>query len=215
MIRNRKNLSKNIFSLITKLPFFKIENLKLVGISTHYLRTILTRYTKRGELIRLKKGVYTSKIFIEETKKEGNYSAFLEFLANEIYSPSYLSLDYILYQENILTEIPVNFTLITKNKTAFFSNVLGSFFYHKIKDELFCGFEIIRESDFIILKATRAKALFDFLYLRKNLLVNKKAIKELRLNLNNFSKSDIEEFKKYLEIEGSKKMKEVSNELFK
>jgi len=208
MIRN-ESLAKKIFSLATKLPFFKVENFKVAGISPHYLRIILARYAKKGNLIRLKKGVYTSKIFIEEAKKENNYSVFLEFLANEIYSPSYLSLDYILYQENILTEIPVNFTLITKNKTVSFSNPLGNFFYHKIKDDLFFGFKTKKENSFIIKKATKAKALFDFLYLRKREIINKEAFKELRLNLSELSPEDKEELKRYIKKEGSEKMREI------
>jgi len=118
-------------------------------------------------------------------------------------------LDYVLYGHNILTDIPKNFTSVTKNKTAIFRNKLGVYFYHKIKDELFCGFEIIKEGDFTILKATKAKALFDYLYLRKNIVANKEAFNELRLNLENLTEKDREEFEKYVKIDGSKKMKEI------
>ena len=61
------------------------------------------------------------------------------------------------------------------------------------------------------MKATRAKALFDFLYLRKNLLLDEKAVKELRLNLDNINAGDMRELKRYINLEGSGKMKNIFN----
>ena len=211
-MRNEKKSGK-IRNLIEKLPVFSLQNLKILNLGEEYLRIFLSRETKSGRLIRLKKGLYTSKKFIDKAKSENRYSRFLEFLACSIYEPAYLSLDYVLYENNLLTEMPVNFTLMTKNKTAIFSNNLGNFVYHKIKDELFFGFETIEEGDFLIYKATKAKALFDFLYLRKNLLINKEAIEELRINVEELSARDKKELKKYIEKEGSKVMKKVYSSL--
>ncbi|PIV63597.1 MAG: hypothetical protein CO162_02575 [bacterium (Candidatus Ratteibacteria) CG_4_9_14_3_um_filter_41_21] len=204
--------SVKIISLVKELPYFKIENLKMLDIRENYLRIALSRLSKRKEIIRLKKGNYTAKNFVEKIKKENSFSSFLEFLATKIYSPSYLSLDYVLYENNILTEIPKNFTLITKNKTATFSNNLGIFIYHKIKDELFLGFDTQKIDNFLIYKSSPAKALFDFLYLRKKIVLNKEMLKELRLNLENFKEKA--EFKKYVDLEGSRKMKEIFSLLF-
>ena len=208
MMRNEKKSSK-VRNLIEKLPVFSLGNLKILNLSEEYLRIFLSRETKTGRVIRLKKGLYTSKIFVEKMKNKSRYSDFLEFIAGKIYEPSYLSLDYVLYENNLLTEMPVNFTLITKNKTAVFSNELGNFIYHKIKDELFFGFKIIEKEDFFIYKATPAKALFDFLYLRKNLLVNKKAIEALRINTEELNSKDKKELKKYIEKEDSEAMKRI------
>jgi len=206
-------LSKRVVNLAKSLPYFGVENLKITGLAPHYLRVLLNRKTKKGEFIRIKRGLYTTKEFLEKIKTKNNYSLFLESLATEIYSPSYLSLEYVLYLNNILTEVPVNFTLVAKNKTINFSNKLGNFIYHKIKNNLFLGFGIIKDREFLVYRATKAKALFDFLYLRKNLLVNKEAIKELRLNLEEFSPKDKGEFKKYIKLEGSAKMKKIYDEL--
>lgn len=208
-MRNKESLNLKVLLLVEKLPCFSLENLKILDIKNAYLRIILSRCEKNGEFIRLKKGLYTSKNFINNIKIKDRYSDFLEFLSNQIYYPSYLSLDYILYQYNILTEVPVNFTLITKNKTATFSNKLGNFIYHKIKDNLFTGFKITKNNNLIIYKATKIKALFDFLYLRKNLLIDKKSIKELRLNLDDIILKEKKEFKKYVDLEGSKVMQRV------
>lgn len=191
-----------------------IKSLKNIEEDKNYLKILLSRYFKRGKIIRLKRGLYVTKNFTDDAQARGIFSSYLEFLANIIYSPSYLSLEYVLYKHNILTEVPVNFTLITTNKTAKFTNKVGNFFYHKIKDNLFLGFKIFEKGGFFTYEATKAKALFDSLYLRKNLLVDKKAVEELRLNTENLNKKDKEEFEKYVNFENSKKMKRILNWLF-
>lgn len=193
------------------MPYFSYDN--FVGIETNrtYLKILFSRYKKAGKLIRLKKGIYAAKGYIDKIEKNGELAYYSEFVAGILYEPSYLSLDYILYEHNILTEIPGNFTSIARNKTARFSNRFGNFFYHKVKESLFTGFEIVKKGDFSIYKATKAKALFDFLYLRKNHLIGKKSFDGLRLNLDNLSGKDREEIKKYVIIEGSGKMAEILN----
>ena len=135
--KRNKLRSKKVISAAGKLPYFIIESLKNIEENKNYLKILLSRYFKKGEIIRLKRGLYVTKNFIDDVQRKGIFSSYLEFLANIIYSPSYLSLEYVLYKHNILTEVPVNFTLITTNKTAKFTNKMGNFFYHKIKDNLF------------------------------------------------------------------------------
>ncbi len=206
--------SRKTISVAEKLPYFTIESLKSMEKDKNYLKIFLSRYSKKGKIIRLKRGLYVSKDFIDEAHTKGIFSSYLEFLANIIYFPSYSSLEYILYKHNILTEVPVNFTLITANKTAKFTNKVGNFFYHKIKARLFIGFKILEKDGFFTYEATKAKALFDSLYLRKNLLVDKRNVEELRLNVGNLNEKDKEELEKYVELESSKKMKGILNWLF-
>ncbi len=210
-MRNDKKRSKTIIELAEKLPVFTFNDFAGTEKDRPYLCLVLHRYEKSGKLIRLKKGVYATNAYVEKMKNRGEIEIFADFLANFLYSPSYLSLETILYRYNILTEIPVNFTSVAKNKTAIFTNKLANFLYHKIKPSLFCGFELSEESGFSLMKATKAKALFDFLYLRKNILPNKEAVKELRLNAEHLRRADISELKKYVALEGSKKMKEILN----
>ncbi|MBM3250814.1 MAG: hypothetical protein FJZ07_01055 [Candidatus Nealsonbacteria bacterium] len=212
-MRNEEKISKKVIKLVEKLPYFSIGNLKLAGVGSEYLRILAVRMVKRGDFIRIKKGFYTTKFFVDKMRSENRYSEFLESLAIETYSPSYLSLDYVLYQNNLLTELPVNFTLVSKSKTASFNNPLGNFIYHKIKDTLFLGFKVEKKGEFLIYRATVAKALFDFLYFRKDLLINKETIKELRLNLGEMLPEDKKEFKTYIDLEGSIKMKEIYDKL--
>ena len=207
MRNEAKQGNKRIMALVEKLPYFSIKNLLAAGIDSHYLRILLSRQAKAKKIIRLKKGLYVSRNYLEEAKAAGRISPLLEFLACAIYAPAYLSGEYILYRHNLLTEVPQNFTLMTVNKTARFLNPLGNFIYHTIQPKLFVGFESLRAGDFTIAQASKAKALFDFLYLRKNLITNKEIFKELRLNLDVLSARDRKELKTYVNLEGSVKMK--------
>ncbi len=212
-MRNDKNRSKTIIELAEKLPVFTFNDFLGAEENDSYLRMVLHRNEKSGKLLRLKKGIYTTTAYVEKMRNRGEIEIFTDFLANFLYSPSYLSLDTILYRHNLLTEIPVNLTSVSQNKTAIFTNKLGNFIYHAIKPSLFSGFELSEVSGFSIMRATKAKAMFDFLYLRKNVLPNKEAVKALRLNVENLNRADIKEFKKYVVLEGSKKLKTIFNYL--
>lgn len=214
MRNDNKSKINQIFSAAKELPCFSLDDLATMETNKTYLKILLGRYAKAGKIIRLKKGLYVAKEYVDNLEKKGRFSYYLDFLNGVLCEPSYLSLDYVLYKHNLLTDVPYNFTAITKNKTAIFTNKFGNFLYYKIKDQLFCGFELIKESEFSFLRATKAKALFDFLYLRKNILPVKEAVKELRLNVENLNRADIKELKKYVALDGSKKIKEIVNYLF-
>jgi len=204
-------ITRTLFALVKNLPFFDFSDLAPVEKNRTYLAVISSRYAKSGRFVRLKKDLYVTREYLDETRKNGAFNFYLEFLAGVLYRPSYLSLEYVLSRHNLITEFTVNFTSVTTSKTKYFSNNLGKFFYHTVKEGLFTGFDITREGNFTILKATRAKALFDFLYLRKNLLPDEKAVEELRLNLDNLTAGDLRELKKYVNLEGSGKMKNIFN----
>jgi len=192
-MRNDDIRTKRILNLVSVLPSFGAADLSPIGEKQAYLNIILSRQVKRGAMVRLRRNSY------------------VEFVANTLYAPSYLSLEYVLHEHNMLTEIPRNITSVGLRKTDQFSNDLGTFIYHTIREELFVGFKVIKKSNFSILKATKAKALFDFLYFRKQLLVDKRAVKELRLNLDEFAENDFKELKGYVATEKSPRMKEILN----
>jgi predicted transcriptional regulator of viral defense system len=210
-MRNDTIRSKRILELAETLPSFSAANLAPLGENRKYLNIILSRCVKRGVVAHLRKDLYVTRSYLNQAERRGIFSEYVEFVANKLYSPSYLSLDYVLHEHNLLTEIPRNITSVGLRKTDHFSNNLGNFIYHKIKEKLFMGFKVVTKGEFSILKATKAKALFDFLYFRKRLLVNHKAVAALRLNLEEFTKSDFKELSGYIIKEGSIKMQEIVN----
>lgn len=213
MRNKKKSKIKTIIFKAKQLPCFSLDDLLPMEKDKAYLTILCSRYVKSGKLLRLKKGLYVASEYIETLEKENKISSYTEFLSNVLYKPSYLSLEYVLYEHNILTEIPIHFTLITQKKTASFTNRFGAFVYHTVKKPLFTGFTVRQENAFFIKKATKAKALFDYFYLRKNIVNSFQSFHELRLNRVNISANDLKEFNRYATLEGSKKMKEISRYL--
>ncbi len=209
-MRNDKNTKINtIFTVARKLPIFSLDDLATIETNRPYLKILLSRYTKADKAIRLKKGLYVTKEYVNDIEKRGLMSSYLEFLTCSLYAPSYMSMEYILHAHGILTDMPIAFTAATTKKTAGFSNSFGSFRYHTVRDTLYCGYEITKVGDWTIAKARKAKALFDFLYFRKHTIVNKESFDELRLNLEYLTPDDAEELLLYTKTEGSLKMKTI------
>lgn len=214
MKKNEKTYADTVRNVVANLPFFNIEDLSSIGAEKKYTKILLYRLVKSGEILRLKKGVYVSRKYLDRAEKENKINSYLEFIAVSLYDPAYLSMEYVLSEYGILTENTQAFTLISKNKTKKFVNELGLFNYKHTKERLFFGFRIIKKDGFLISKTTVAKALFDFLYLRKKTILDKNAFLALRLNTNNLKKEELEEVRKYAEVEGSEKMKEITNYLW-
>lgn len=198
-----------IFQKLENLPFFTLEALR-----SQFGRDplpIIKYNIKVKKIIRLKRGVYVTEEFIKKVKYQGKFEDYLEFLATKLLSPSYLSLEYMLSKYAVLTESPFTLTLITIKTPRVIKNSLSTFTYSNIKEELFYGFNSVKKGDFETNFATKAKALFDFLYLKKRTLkmINKDVIKELRLNLEDLKGRDWKEFENYLSLARSKKMEKI------
>lgn len=195
---------------LARLPYFDGVTLgNLFGITAGgSLRMYVARAVARGQLIRLKRNLFvTADFYTLETDTQG-YS---EYISNLIYGPSYLSSEYVLQKYAILTESVFAYTAVTVKKTRKIINKTGSYLYASIQDDLFSGFEAVDRGGYRIRQATKAKALFDYLYFavkpwRK---VTEELFSELRLNLDEVSKRDIIEFNEYVNTYGSEKLRKV------
>ena len=159
--------------------------------------------------------MYVGRDYLDRVEKAGRMRVYAEFVAGILYKPSYLSLEYVLHQHGMITELPATVTIVTRKKTTTFKTPFGVYQYHSIKPLLFTGFLSKRDGDYLIFRASLAKALFDFLYFRKNYLTNKEAVSELRLNLEILSKEDKKELARYVDLEGTPQMKNILIMLFK
>jgi predicted transcriptional regulator of viral defense system len=81
---------------------------------------------KKGIIIRVKKGLY---IFREEFQKRP-YSP--EILANLMYGPSYVSLEYALQYYGLIPERVEAVTSVTTGRSRRFSSPVGLFIYRRI-----------------------------------------------------------------------------------
>ena len=200
-------MEKAVFCQLEKLPFFTLESLR-AQLGKDPLPFI--KYNiKKKKLIGLKRGLYVTNEFLKKIKYQGRFEDYLEFMAGQLLSPSYLSLEYMLSKYALLTESPFSLTAITLKTPRLIENPLATFAYFNIKKELFSGFQLIKKGAFQLKYATPAKALFDFLYLKKRTLkkIDKEVVQELRLNLEELKISDWQEFENYLALTKSKKLK--------
>src|SRR3989338_1042202 len=101
-------------------------------------RNQLSRWTKDGKVIRLKKGLYT--LPLHKQKKEPSFM----LISNILYSPSYISLEYALDFYGLIPEAVFSLTSISTRKTKSFTNPLCTFFYRSVKPSLFFGYEKIK-----------------------------------------------------------------------
>ena len=122
-------------------------------------RNNLTRWIKRGILIRLRQGYFT----FPEYKSQPDYAF---FFANRIYRPSYISLHTALSFYGMIPESVVQITSVTPLKTARFINDFGEYTFKTIKSNLMFGYEIKPFNNSMALQmAEPEKALLDLLYL--------------------------------------------------
>ena len=128
---------------------------------------------------------------------------------------SYISLEFILQQYNILTEVTYPITCITTKNTRRIVNEIGIYWYRNIRPDLYRGFTISEYFGIRVAEASLGKALFDYLYLRP-LPVAYRSIKlnlaeELRLNLDELSTMDQDEFSRFVDESRSRKMDYILN----
>jgi len=122
-------------------------------------RNNLSRWTKKGLLIRLKQGYFT----FPEYKNKSDYSY---YFANRIYRPSYISLHTALAFYGMIPESVVQITSVTTLKTSSFKNEFGEFIYKTVNEDLMFGYDLKPLNDGKTLKfAKPEKALLDLLYL--------------------------------------------------
>jgi len=207
-------------SSLDPLPYFTIEAVKqLIGdksIAFGTVQTVLYRWMKAGQVIQLKKGVYMTRRFFELHRADAD---FVSMVSAILIPQSYLSSEYILQRNAILTEITYPVSAITLKQTRVFENKLGTFTYHHIKEDLYTGFTISNYLGIPFACATVSKALFDLFYFRswKNVSYSaqKGLAEEMRLNLEDFSEKDRREFAELVEKSKSRKMDRIIKNLRK
>lgn len=162
----------NFRSKVGKFPLISIKNLKLAGLYTHALKIQLSRWVQSKKIVKLRKNIY----ILNAEDRRINPSRM--FLAREIYSPSYISLETALSYYGLIPERVVDITSLTTRKTTAFKNEYGVFSYRHIQPHFFTGFlENKDEENLPFFIATPEKAVVDFIYF--NLIQFAKDYKEV------------------------------------
>ena len=176
-------------SLIEEFDYnFLLDILK----SYKYPRNKIKKLIDSKKIIRVKKGIY---VFGKDLSLEP-YS--LESLANMIYGPSYISLEYALSFYGMIPESVKTITSITNKRNKLFKTELGDFSYKYINPKVYSlGITINKlDKNHSVLMATREKALIDILYFNKKLMTNLEMkeylYKNLRIEKYELMKLDLE-----------------------
>lgn len=142
-----------IFSYKDVRAFFPRESLSAV-------RKELYRWNKKGWIRTLKNGIYEPVLLANST-----YPDF--YLANRLYSPSYVSLEAALSYYSIIPEVSMAVTSVSTKPTRSFKNEHGLFIYRTIRPRAFTGYYIEKMGGIDVLIAEPEKALVDFLYFKR------------------------------------------------
>ncbi|MCX6734045.1 MAG: hypothetical protein NTX63_04535 [Candidatus Peregrinibacteria bacterium] len=154
----------------------------------------IRRALKNNSLLLLRKGLYvTTSSYLHES----NRITLVEFIASKLRTESYISLEYVLEKFKILMPRSVrSITSITRGQTSTFENFAGHFVYKNIKPSCYFGYEEVKFRDQIYHIATKAKALFDYLYLmpefgsRSQKFLRVQLFEKSSLQWENFSEED-------------------------
>jgi len=152
-----------------------------------YPRDKITKLLKKGELIRVRKGLYIA--------PENRNPHLGEILAGMIYGPSYISLEYALAYYQMIPEQVKVITSVTSQKPKTYRTPVGEFRYQHIKSGLFAlGLDYVTAGQSGFRIATREKALCDLVYLKNRNLSSDRMeeflLDDLRLDREELSRLD-------------------------
>ena len=145
---------------VLKWPVIFSKDVIPAGKSGQAVRNQLERWRKTGRVIRLKKGIF---ILADDDRKAEPSRA---YIANQLYSPSYVSLEYALNYYGLIPERVIDITSVTSRKTMKLDNKIGTFVYQHVKPCAYRGFEMVKgENGLSFFIAEPEKAVVDFFYL--------------------------------------------------
>lgn len=140
-----------------KLYIFSSNDIRsLFGVSAVAASALLYRYKKRGFILQLKQKFYVFPDFLPPDL----------YIANKLYSPSYISLEFALSYHGVIPETVYEITSVTTKATRRFEALGKAFSYRKIKKTAYTGYEIQKQQGLSFNIADAEKAFVDVNYLR-------------------------------------------------
>jgi len=192
---------QDLTSLI-KIPIFSKNDILLAGGKIFDYQ--LTRWVKKGYLLKIKNGIYIFKRDYEKIRGEE--------IAAVLYQPSYLSLESALSSYGFIPEMVYAYVSVTGKINRIFDNKFGHFIYRHLKSELFWGYREVKTDTGRYLIAEPEKALLDYLYLNLSRINSDSDFENLRFNEDRLRETlNREKFVKYLQAFEIKKLKRWAN----
>lgn len=134
-------------------------------------------------------------------------------IANNIYKPSYISLESALSYYGFIPEGVFSFSSISTLKTNKFVNPLGTFIYKSIKKNAFFAYKIVEYKNFKFKIAEPEKAILDYLHMNHN-INTEEDFSAIRLNKSSLKLTvDFDKIEKYASLFNSKVLVKRINKL--
>lgn len=154
------------------------------------VRDKISLMLKRGEIVRIRRGLYA---------RSRLYGGTVEpiAVANHIYGPSYISLEYALSYYGMIPEQVEVVTSVTPKRSRTFSTPLGNFSYEHLQLKAYsAGITINDINGTGVMIATREKALCDRIALAANIRtmaeIESYLFEDLRIDENNLTGMSME-----------------------
>ena len=162
---------------LTNYIVFTQNDIKKIYPLFHRQR--LNEWQEKGYIKKIIKGHYIfSDIEINES--------ILFIIANEIYKPSYISLESALSYYHLIPESIYGMTSINSKDTYKFKSLLGDFIYKKIKPSMLFGYKLVKYKECTFKIAEIEKAILDYFYIKSH-LKKKEDFEELRIDKEIFT----------------------------
>lgn len=167
MNSSRKNILLVLYK--TNQTVFRLKDIALLIEENNFqsLNRRVNYLVSKKELLNIRKGTYA----LPEYNKEE--------LASKIFTPSYLSIDYVLQKEGVIFQYDSSFTSISYlSRTIKMEDSIFS--YRKIKNEILTnttGIEITNNGVFV---ASTERAFLDYLYLNGDCYIDNPSILNLK-----------------------------------
>lgn len=180
---------------------FNFNQLRVLDNDFH--RQQASKWIKDSKIISLFKGFYT---FPDLDLNENT----LAFVANQIYKPSYISLEFAFSLYNFIPEGVYLITSISSKKTIQFKTPIGNFSYRSLKPELIFGYGLqefrYQQKNYNYKLASPEKAVLDYLYLNPK-IKTLEDFEGLRWNIGEMKeKLDLKKLNSFLEFFNNQKL---------
>lgn len=136
--------------------FSPLDVQRFLGRSKVAVRFLLYRLKKGRYIVSIKRGLY--KLSDEQIPDL--------YIANKLYTPSYISLEFALSYHGVIPETVYEITSVTTKTTRRFETLGKVFSYRKIKRDAYTGYEIQKQKGLSFNIANAEKAFVDLNYLR-------------------------------------------------
>ena len=140
-------------------PLVDTETLRALGADARGLGVQLSRWTRNGRLIQLRRGAY----LLPEHLRRNHPPA--ERLANLLVRPSYVSLERALSIHGLIPEGVANIQSVTTGRPIQLDTAVGVFSYRHVRQSWFFGYRELSVGGGKALVAAPEKALLDLVHL--------------------------------------------------